>query len=310
MKEVSLMVGSSHTAEAAKLSRRTRLFQYRWYLFLLPSLLGIAVFLVYPILSSFRLSFYKSNSVTESFRGLQNYKNVLTDELFWKGVWNTFYISFFALLLVIPISFILACVINEMRIGKNLAKSTFLISYITPGIAASTIFLFVFHPQGIMNMILGWFGIGGVEWLSRPISAQWAVILYNVWKGIGFNMIIFLANLQAVPRELYEAASIDGSTQVKSWRYITIPQMKPTIGFLYTMGWIGGLQRFSDVFIFGNGSTGSPERSLYTIVSYIYDHGFGSFEFGMASAAAYVLFAIILIFTYLNKRLTKFGEKE
>lgn len=192
-----------------------------------------------------------------------------------------------------------------MRIGKNICKSMFFISYITPGIAASTIFLFVFHPQGILNMLTGFLGIPGVNWLAEPLSAQWAVIIYGIWKSMGFNIIIFIANLQTISPEYYEAAYIDGCTPLSAWRHITIPNMKQTIGFLIIMGWIGGLQRFQDVFIFGNGSQGSPQRALYTIVSYIYDRGFGSYEFGVASAAAYILFMIILIFTYLNKRLTK-----
>lgn len=279
--------------------------QAKWWIFLLPVLLGVAVFMVYPIIESFRLSFFKSNGISETFRGLSNYKIVLGDSLFWKAVWNTLYISFFNVGLLIPISFCIACAINYMRIGKNICKSMFFISYITPGIAASTIFLFVFHPQGILNMLTGFLGIPGVNWLAEPLSAQWAVIIYGIWKSMGFNIIIFIANLQTISPEYYEAAYIDGCTPLSAWRHITIPNMKQTIGFLIIMGWIGGLQRFQDVFIFGNGSQGSPQRALYTIVSYIYDRGFGSYEFGVASAAAYILFMIILIFTYLNKRLTK-----
>ncbi len=278
-----------------------------WYIFLLPTLLGVGLFLVYPIIDSFRLSFFKSNGMIETFRGLQNYQIVLSDDLFWRSVWNTMYLSFFNVGLVIPISFILACLINEMVVGKNIIKSIYFISYITPGIAASTIFLTVFHPEGIMNMLLAWTGIGDLAWLASPFTAQWAVIIYGIWKGLGFNMIIFLANLQSISRSLYEAAAIDGANPIQRWRYITIPQMRGSIAFLIIMGWIGGMQRFSDVFIFG-GSAGSPERSLFTMVSYIYDRGFGSFEFGVASAAAYVMFAIIMVFTVINRKVTKFGE--
>lgn len=301
---------STVTQSMKTIHRRAKLYKLRWYLFMLPVLFGIAVFMVYPIIESFRMSFLKTNGVKESFRGLENYEIVLTDPLFWKSVWNTFYISFFNLILVIPLAFILASMINEMRIGKNAAKATFFISYITPGIAACTVFLFVFHPQGIMNSLLGLVGIAPVSWLTYPTTAQWSVILYSVWKNLGFNMIIFLANLQAIPRELYEASAIDGCNGVKSWRYITLPNMLTTISFLFMMGWISGLQRFSDVFIFGNGSTGSPERSLYTMVSYIYGRGFGSFEFGVSSAASYVMFVIILLFTFLNRKISKMLEGE
>lgn len=280
---------------------------YKWYLFLAPVLLGILLFMVYPVVESFRLSFMKSNGFTESWRGLRNYEIVLTNSLFWKSVWNTFYITFFNILLVIPIAFILASVINSMHYGKNLVKGTFFVSYITPTIAATTVFLFVFHPQGIANQLIGLLGLGPVSWLTRPVTAQWSVILYAVWKNLGFNMIIFIANLQTVPSELYEAAAIDGSNSVQSWRYITIPQMGSAIVLLTIMGWIGGLQRFSDVYIFGNGTAGSPERALYTMVTFIYDRGFGSFEFGVAAAAAYILFVIIILFTLISRKVGRAG---
>ena len=279
--------------------------QLIWWIFLIPILFAIISFMLYPVLESFRLSFFKSNGINETFNGIKNYRIVLTDHLFWKSVWNTVYISFFNVGIQIPLSFVLACMINYMRIGKNICKSMYFISYITPAIAASTVFLFVFHPQGILNMMTGFLGIPAVNWLSQPLSAQWAVIIYGIWKTLGFNIIIFIANLQTISSEYYEAATIDGCTPFQAWRYITIPNMKPTIAFLCIMGWIGGLQRFQDVFVFGNGAQGSPERSLFTIVSYIYNRGFGSYEFGVASAASYVLFVPIILFTIINKKLAK-----
>lgn len=277
----------------------------KWWIFLLPIIIAMLAFMLYPVIESFRLSFYKSNGIIESFRGLNNYRIVLTDKLFWKAVWNTLYISFFSVGIQIPISFCLACLINYMRVGKNICKSMFFISYITPSIAASTVFIFVFHPQGILNMLTGFLGIPAVNWLSQPLSAQWAVIIYGIWKTLGFNIIIFISNLQTISPEYYEAAAVDGCTPLQAWRYITLPNMKPTIAFLVIMGWIGGLQRFQDVFIFGNGSQGSPERALFTIISYIYNRGFGSYEFGVASAASYVLFVLIVLFTMLNKKVSK-----
>ncbi len=279
---------------------------YKWYVFLLPITAGLLLFMLYPIFESLRLSFYDSNGFIEEFVGFENYISIISDDLFWKSVGNTLYITFFNVILLIPIAFILASLINNMKYLKNTSKALFFVSYITPGVAASTVFLYVFHPQGIANMLLGFIGIDGISWFAQPTTAQWAVIIYAIWKGIGFNMIIFLAALQTIPKELYEASSIDGANSFKSWLYITIPNMKQSISFLVIMGFISGLKRFQDVYIFGKGSVGSPERSLYTIVSYIYDKGFGGdFKYGVASAAAYVLFIIIIIITLVNKKITK-----
>lgn len=282
---------------------------WRWYLFLVPTLLGLILFTLYPILESFRLSFFKSNGTMESFVGLKNYIYVFKNELFWKAVWNTFYISFFQLAITIPVAYVIATLINQIRWGKNLLKSLFFIPYVTPAVASATLFLFVLHPQGILNNFLGVFGIEPITWLLNPLSAQWGAILLGVWQSIGFYIIIFLANLQTISPEYYEAAQIDGASRLKSWIHITTPLMKGTFAFLLVMGWIGGLQKFSEMYILG-GAQGSPARSLHTIVGFIYERGFGSFEFGVASAAAYILFGIIALFTIMNMKITKFNNKE
>lgn len=278
--------------------------QIKWWLFLIPILTAILFLMVYPVIESFQLSFFKSNGMSESFRDLDNYRIVLADPLFWKSVWNTVWMGLLTVCINIPLSFVTACLINSLQWGKNLTKSMYFIAYITPGVAASTIFLYVFHYEGLLNLFLGAFGVDPVNWLQAPFTAQWAVVLYSIWKGTGFNIIIFIANLQAISSEYYEAAYIDGCTPLKAWRYITIPNMRSTISFLTIMGWITSLQRFQETYMFGT-HTGSPERSLFTIVMYIYDRGFGSYEFGVASAAAYVLFTIIVLFTLVNKRISK-----
>ncbi len=280
-----------------------------WYWFLVPVMVGLVLFTGYPIVESFRLSFFKSNGTIETFTGLSNYTYVLQNDLFWKATWNTFYITFFQLIIGIPLAYVIATVINEIKIGKNLLKSLFFIPYVTPAVASATVFLFVLHPEGLLNMFLGHFGIDAVNWLLDPLSAQWGAIIFSVWQNIGFYIIIILANLQTISSEYYEAGRVDGASNFKLWLHITTPLMKGTFGFLIVMGWISGLQRFSDVYILG-GVQGSPARALHTIVGFIYERGFGSFEFGVASAAAYVLFAIIGIFTIINMMVTKLTNKD
>ncbi|ONI38298.1 sugar ABC transporter permease [Candidatus Epulonipiscium fishelsonii] len=275
-----------------------------WYIFLIPVLLGLIFFTIYPIIESFRLSFFKSNGITEEFVGLKNYNYIFSNELFWKATWNTFYITFFQLIISLPIAYVIACLINEIKIGKNILKSLFFIPYVTPVVASATVFLFVLHPDGILNNFLVLLGFDPVNWLLNPISAQWGTIIFSSWQAMGFYIIIFLANLQTISEEYAKAGQVDGANKFQIWWHITTPLMKNTFIFLIVMGWISGLQRFSDVYVIG-GPQGSPARALHTIVGFIYERGFGSFEFGVASAAAYVLFTMIAIFTAVNMFLGK-----
>ncbi len=276
-----------------------------WYFFLLPTFLGIMLFMVYPVVESFRLSFYHSGGAIETWAGADNYKTVLSSDVFWKAVFNTFYMGFFQLLLTIPLGFILASLINELKWGKNVFKVMFFIPYITSVVAASMLFLFVLHPDfGLLNYFLDKLGLPTSVWLAEPSSARWGAILLGSWHWLGFVIIIFLANLQAISEDIYEAGAIDGATGIQKWLYLTIPNMAGTFSFLVVIGWIGSLQRFTDVYLLG-GLQGSPARSLYTIVGFIYERGFGGSEYGIASAAAYVLFAMILFFTVLNLKITK-----
>ncbi|GGH70270.1 carbohydrate ABC transporter permease [Saccharibacillus endophyticus] len=268
-----------------------------WFIFLLPTLLGIGLFTLYPMLESFRLSF--TRGAEERYVGLENYRYVLTSGSFRQAIFNTFYIAFFQLLIVIPSGFIIACLIQSLRRGKNFFKILFYIPNITSMVAAATVFLVVLHPQGLLNYALSFFGIPETIWLANPTSARWSVILLASWHTLGFGIIINLANLQAISPDYYEAASIDGASRFKQWLYITVPNMLGSITILVILGWIDGLQRFTEAFMLG-GHTGSPVRSLYTLVGFIYERGFGGLEYGVASAASYLLLVLILIFTFIN----------
>lgn len=295
---------ASKSAQGRPAPRAKRESALIWYVFLLPTLLGIVLFMLYPVLDSFRLSFFKSNGTMETFNGLKNYVYILGNKDFRGALFNTFFITFFQLLIAIPLGFVIAVAINGLKRGKNCLKALFFIPYITPAIAAGTLFLFILHPQGILNSFTALFGADPVSWLENGWTARFGAVLLGIWRSLGFNIIIFLAYLQAISPEYYEAAYIDGCTTLQSHRYITLPQMKGAFSFLLIMGWINGLQRFTDVYALG-GRSGSPARSLYTIVGFIYERGFGNYEFGIASAASYVLFVIILLFTLINMKLSK-----
>lgn len=276
-----------------------------WYIFLLPSFLGILLFMVYPVLESFRLSFYKSNGTVETFIGLKNFKYILTSRTFWNAVWNTFYIGFFQVIITIPLGFIFASLINAVRRGQSFFRVLYFLPNVTSIVAAAMIFAFVLHPEmGIVNYFLKSIGLPAPGWLSSPSSSKWAVILLAVWHWIGFVIIICIANLQAISSEMYEAAEIDGASGIQKWLFITVPNMGATFAFLLITGWIGALQRFNEVYVFG-GPSGSPARSIQTMGALIYERGFTGFEFGVASATTYAMFVIILMFTFINLRISR-----
>ena len=275
-----------------------------WYVFLLPTLLGVLLFMAYPIIEVFRLSFYQSNGTMETFKGLANYQYILGNDTFHIAIFNTFFITFFQLLIAIPVGFLIALAINSIARGKNFLKALFFIPYVTPAIAAGTLFLFILHPDGILNAFLGWFGVEPISWLENGVSARFGAVILSIWRSMGFNVIIFLAYLQTISPEYYEAAYVDGCSRWQAHCYITFPQMRDAFAFLIIMGWINGMQRFTEVYALG-GVTGSPARSLHTIVGFIYERGFGNYEFGIAAAASCILFVIILAFTLLNLRVTR-----
>lgn len=284
----------------SKVSRRQPTLA--WYLFLLPTLLGIALFMIYPLAESLRLSFTKG--ADERFIGLGNYVSVLESGTFWYSVYNTLYITIFQLLIAIPIGFIIACLINNLRRGSNFFKVLFYLPNVTSIVAAATVFLALLHPDGPLNYVAQLLGFEKIVWLSQPTSAKWGAIILSVWHWLGFVIIINLANLQAIPSDYYEAASIDGASSFKQWLYITLPNMVGSLTILFIIGWIGGLQRFTDAYMLG-GLQGSPARSLHTVVGFIFERGFGGHEYGLASAASYILFLFILILTYINTKVTK-----
>jgi multiple sugar transport system permease protein len=276
-----------------------------WYIFILPSMLGIVFFMLYPIVDSLYLSFTDSNGMIAHWVGFKNYEILFTNFNFWRTVYNTFYIAFFQLLLSIPIGFIIACMINSLNYGKNLFKVLYFLPYITTLVATTMIFRVLFNPDsGMINFILQHLGLPTSAWLASPDSAKLVVIFLAVWQHLGFIIIICLANLQVISPDLYEASKIDGASTFQQWLYITIPNMRSAFVFLFITGWISGLQRFTDVFILG-GATGSPGGSIQSIVEYIYEQGFQGFSYGLASAATYLLFIMILIFTYFNVRYTR-----
>lgn len=280
------------------------------YMFSLPTLLAILVFSIYPIIQSFIISFYNHNGVKGKYIGIRNYTAVLQDPVFGKALLNTAYMGIFSLLLCLPLSLILATFINYCTKGKSFYKSIFFVPNVTSVVAAALIFTFLFYPDstGPVNSILNFFGIPSQRFFSSPSQSRMSIVIMEVWRQVGYNAIIWLAALQSIPMELYEAASIDGAGKLKQWIHVTLPSLTPTIGFMVIMGTINMFKRFGDTFIIG-GPDGNPGSSLYTLILYVYRTTFMMYQFGKASAASFLIFVMILFFTVINNTLLNKAEQ-
>ncbi|NOU98171.1 ABC transporter permease subunit [Paenibacillus sp. LMG 31456] len=273
------------------------------YLFLLPLIIGVLVFSLYPIGEAFRISLYHHNGVRGVWAGLGNYAFILSDSSFWKALRNTIIMGVMGLGIGLPLSFIVASLINSIvRPGMSvLFKAIYFLPNVTSTIAASIVFLLLFYPteKGVANTVLNLFGLKPLGWMSDPSYAKISVILMDTWHGVGYSVLIWLAGLQSISRDLYEAAEVDGARKLQQWLYITIPGMKPVIFFMVVMGTINAFKRFGEVYVIG-GPDGNPGGSLFTLMLYVYRYGFYTYDFGKAAAASYVIFIIILLFTLLN----------
>ena len=280
--------------------------------FLAPALTLILVFMVLPLVVSFYLSLTNFNVAAlldyslADFIGLANYQRLLRDELFWQAFWNTGYFVLIGVPSALVLSLLLAILLNQAGLfGKNFFKVGYYLPSITTTVAIAVVWRWVLNPRfGILNWLLGILGIAGPNWFGDPEWAMPAIILLVVWKGLGYNMVIFLAGLQNIPGHLYEAAQLDGAGRLKQLIYITIPLLRPTSFFVSVMTMIGYLQLFAEPYML---TDGGPLNATLSIVLYMYRHGFKFFNLGYASALAYVLFAIIFFVTLLQM---KFSDKE
>lgn len=271
------------------------------YLFILPSFVHLVLFLVVPLVFSLYLSFTDwrgTNFYNAPFIGTANYEFMLGDRRWWNAMANSGYYTLLAVPLGMVISLMIALVMNMKLRGVNLFRTLFFMPVISSWVAVSVIWITLLDPQaGIVNYTLKSLGLPTVNWLGDPASAMPSLVLITIWKGAGFNMVIWLAGLQAIPQELYEAAAIDGAGSWQSFWRITLPLLKPTTFFLAITGVIGSFQVFSSVYVI---TGGGPRGATDVAVHRIYLRAFESFDMGYASALAWVLFAVIFAFTLLQ----------
>jgi len=268
--------------------------------------LSVLIFIVIPVGFSFYISFFNFNflSPATDFVGLHNYISLFTSDRFWTVLLNTSRYVIGVVPFGIAVSLGLALLINRKLPGINFFRSAYFSPVITSSIAVALIWKWVFDPSwGILNFLLDKVGITGITWLGDPNLAIWCLAIMSVWSGAGYNMILFLAGLQGISKEYYDAAIVDGAGRLQLFRYITWPLLSPTTFFVFVVGIIGSLQVFDIVLLVTN-ATGGPGGSTRTIVFYMWEQGFKYYNMGFASAMAYVLFFFIFVLTLINWRFT------
>lgn len=278
---------------------RQKLFPY---LFIAPAVILFSIFTIYPIISSFILSFQTSERGQYLFVGLDNYRRLLDDAIFWKALGNTFIIFIVQVPIMLILALILATLLNNQLLKlKGFFRVSFFLPAVTSLVAYSILFSIMLQEDGIFNTLLGYLGIGDVGWLSTPFWAKVSIILAMTWRWTGYNMVIFLAALQNVPGEIYEAASIDGAGRIRKFFSITIPSLKPVILFAGILSTIGTLQLFDEPY---NLTKGGPADATMSLGLYIYQNGFNYFDFGYASAIAYTVVVLVGVLTFIQFKVT------
>lgn len=283
--------------------------QPKAWLFLLPSLVIIFLFSVYPLFRSFIMSFQKGTLINQQYAGLENYQRVLTDPVFFRALQNTALFAF----AVVPISLILslaiAWIIFEKVKYKSFFETIFFMPYVTSTIAIGIVFRYFFNGSyGIINYLLGLVGIAPVNWLDNVNMSMTTLIIFGVWTSLAFNIIILLAGMRNIDKEHYKIAKMFGATDGEIFRKITFPQLIPTFAFLLTVNLISAFKVYTQVYALFGGQPGIA-RSATTAVFYIYDKFHIAGRPGIAMAATVILFIIILLVTFIqNKLLKKVGE--
>ena len=291
------------------MTRRQKQNLINGLLFCSPAIAGLLIFTAYPVLASFYYSLC-SYSVLKpaSFIGWGNYGALVNDKFFYQSLYNTAYYAVFSVPAGMITAFLLAILLNAKVRGMAFFRTIFYLPSIVPVVASSVLWLWLLNPDsGMLNAILEKIGISGTGWMQDPAWSKPSLILMSTW-GVGGWMVIFLAGLQDVPKQMYEAAAIDGAGRLDMLRAITIPFMAPHIVFIAVMGLIGASQFFAPAFVMTGGS-GAPAGSTLFYSLYLFQQAFSYFHMGYACALAWVLFALIFVGTLVFFRATgRFAE--
>lgn len=298
----------------------TRPVETRWeriapYGYVAPFYLLFAVFGLMPLLFTFYVSLFDWNPIgAHTFVGLENFRKLAADPRFWNAFRNTFSIWLMSTVPQLLVALILAQVLNSARLRfANLFRMSMLLPYITSVAATTIVFSQLFdRDYGLLNWFIGLLGFDHVDFMSTALSSHILISVMVIWRWFGYNTLLYLASLQAVPRDLYEAAAVDGAGPVKQFRHITLPALRPVIVFTVITSTIGGLQVFTEPLLLGGGLlTCGSARQCQTLSLFLFEQGFGSFKFGYGSAIGVALFVIIVVVAIINYLLSsRLGNRD
>ena len=281
------------------------------YIFILPFFIVFAVFMAYPIVFSFIISFTKWNGVGEmEYVGLANFIKLFKDPVFSQSLLNSVILFFLYVPVMLLGALVLANLLNQKTIkGKGFFRASLFLPNVTSIVAVAGLFLLMFDTKyGILNSLLGVFNIEPVSWFGTPMGARIAVSSLVLFRWLGYNMIIMLSGLQNISKNYYEAARIDGASNVQIFFKITVQLMRPIILFCVVLSTIGTFSLFTEPLVLTNG-TGGPMNTTMTPVLYIYKQAFGNLRMGYASSAAFIFFILMAVLTLLQFRMNKRFER-
>ncbi|MFB6872386.1 carbohydrate ABC transporter permease [Streptomyces sp. NPDC056323] len=276
------------------------------YLLIMPAVLGFAIFKAYPIVSSLWISLTTGNGDSRHFAGIANYRRLLDDPLFWTALKNTALILVVQVPLMLGLALLVALALNSTKVWlRPLWRLGVFVPSLTGLVAAGVMFSVILNRDaGLLNWVFSLFGVDRVNWLGSPFWARVGVVLVITWHYTGYNAVMYLAGLQGIPQELYEAAMVDGAGPVRRFVSITLPQLRPILLLTVVLSTIGTLQLFDEPYVL---TGGGPDNATLTVTMYLYNNGFKYFDFGYASAIAYALALIVSVLGILQVRLM--GER-
>lgn len=283
--------------------------KYVPYLFILPAAVILVLFFFIPFIETVVLSFrdYSTNLYAPNFVGLDNYVELLKSKEFYKVIWNTFLYVVGAVPILATVPLVLAILINQKIRCLNLYKILIYLPVIISIVVVAIAFKWLYATQGILNYFAELFKIPPIDWLTSPDVAIWSVIIVTIYKGIGYYMMIYLSALIGAPKDLLEAAEVDGAGLIQKHLNVTIPYLMPTIALVVTVSTISALKVFAEIYVM---TRGGPLDSTKTIVYYIYERAFENLDLSMASAASVVLLIIVMVFSALNILVFEKGKYE
>ncbi|MEU1281322.1 sugar ABC transporter permease [Streptomyces sp. NPDC005805] len=279
------------------------------YAYIAPFFTLFAAFGLFPLVYTAFVSLYRIELQTPGdmeWRGLGNYTALLSDEFFWTALRNTFTIGVLSTVPQLVIALGLAHLLNYKLRGRTFLRTAMLLPYATSVAAATLVFAQLFGRDfGLINYVMGLVGIGPVDWQNSTVASQIAVSTIVIWRWTGYNALIYLAGMQSIPNELYEAAEMDGASKWRQFFHVTLPGLRPTIVFTVIVSTIGATQLFGEPLLFEGSISGGISHQYQTLGLYMYEQGWGFFHLGRAAAIAWVMFLLIVVLVGVNALLAR-----